>query len=90
MYIVTNITKGTTSECDAIETIKAVDNKYIPAEQDIADGFKALTIVHVSPSEEYFTEEVFVYDGHYLTGTEDTGMFEDIPEPEPEEEENAQ
>ena len=82
MYTVTNITKGTTSECDAIETIKAIDGQYTPAEHNIADGFKALTIVHVSPSEEHYEEEVFVFEGHYLTGTEDTGMFEDNSEPE--------
>ena len=75
MYLVRNITQGTRSACDAIETIKAIDGRYVATELESSDGFKALTIVHVSPSEEYYTEEVFVYEGHYLTGVEDTGSF---------------
>lgn len=77
MYIVKNLTKHTVSECDAIETIVAVGRDYLPAEHDVADGFKALTIVRVSPTEEHYAEEVFVFENHYLTGVEDTGIFED-------------
>lgn len=82
MYIVTNITKGTQYECDAIETITVEDGEYIPAEHDASDGFKAMKIVQVSPSEQYYEVEVFAYDGHTLKGTEDTGSWESAPEPE--------
>ena len=71
MYKVTNITKSTEFECDAIETITVENNVYRPIDPDKADGFKALTIVEVSPSEQYYTEEAFVYAGHTLLGTED-------------------
>lgn len=85
MYLVTNITKSTQYECDAIETITVVNNEYIPVEHENADGFNAMKIIQVSPSEQYYQIETFVYEGHTLKGTEDTGKFEDIPEPEPDE-----
>lgn len=82
MYIVRNITQGVTTECDAIETITVINGQYVPAEQSDADGFKAMTIVHVSPSEEYYNVEIFAYPDHILKGTEDEGVFEFVPDPE--------
>lgn len=86
MYRVVNITKSTEYECDAIETITVHDGQYVPAVGDAADGFTAMKIVHVSPSEEYYTKERFAFEGHTLTGEEDYGMFEDIPDEAPEDE----
>ena len=83
MYKVTNITKGTTSECDAIETI---NTSYQPTELENAEGFKAMTIVTVSPSEQYYQIDIYALEGHTLSGGEDEGRYEDIPEPEEEEE----
>jgi len=81
MILVTNITKGTQSECDAIETLTLDNGEYIPVDPDKADGFAALTIIHVSPSEEYYEAEYFVFDGHEMKGNEDVGEYEFIPEP---------
>jgi len=50
MYKVTNITQQTEKYCDAIETIKVVNDEYVPEELALADGFKAMTIVEVSPT----------------------------------------
>ena len=83
MIKVYNLTKQTESTCDAIETI---NNEYRPVELEFADGFKALTIVHVSPSEEYYTEEIFAFEDHTLPNNEDTGRYEEEEDPEEEEE----
>ena len=54
--------------CDAIETYKVIEGSLTPIEQPEADGFKAFTIVHVSPSEEYCTEILYRFPGHTLEG----------------------
>lgn len=82
MILVTNITKGEQFEADAIETLTLKDGEYYPTERDKADGFDAMTIVHVSPTEEYYTHEYFAFEGHTLKGTEDTGEYEFIPDDE--------
>lgn len=87
MYLVTNITKGTQYECDAIETITVVDNEYTPIELPNADGFNAMKIVYVSPTEQYYQIETFAFENHTLKGNEDIGKYEDKPEPEPDEDE---
>ncbi|MBQ8109704.1 MAG: hypothetical protein IJ124_06060 [Clostridia bacterium] len=84
MYIIHNLTTGTDSTCDALEFITARDGAYVPAEQNAADGFRALTIVRESNSREHYTEELFAFDGHTLLGGEPTGSWEDAPE-EPDE-----
>ena len=83
MYIVTNLDTGVTSECDAIETIIYDGEKYVPS--DNPDGFRALTIEHISPTEEIYVETIYCFEGHTLSGTEDIGEYEwqDEPEPEP-------
>ena len=74
MYKVTNLTTQEITYCDAIETIIYSEGNYIPSEEP--DGFRALTIVHISDTEETYTEKVFVYEGHTLSGTEDIGKVE--------------
>lgn len=76
MYIVTNHTDGTETRCDAIEYISVDGKVYKPAEQDAADGFKALTIVREDASHEHYEEAVYVFEGHMLHGIEPTGSFE--------------
>ena len=80
MYIVTNLDTGVTSECDAIETVIYDSEKYIPS--DNPDGFKAMTIQHISPTEEVYTEVVYAFEGHTLSGAEPVGeyVWEDDPE----------
>lgn len=75
MYVIINkSTKSpSTQECDAIETViynKETDS-YIPSEKP--DGFKALVIERKSPSEEYYIETVYVFDGHTMKGNEPIG-----------------
>lgn len=82
MILVKNLTKSTQYECDAIETLTLKDGEYYPTEAENADGFVALTIVYVSPTEEYYNREYFVFEGHEMKGTEDTGEYEFIPDPE--------
>jgi hypothetical protein len=69
-------TNGETYNCDAIETYKVIEGVLTPIEQPEADGFKAFTIVHVSPSEEYCTEILYRFPGHTLEGFEcDEAIF---------------
>lgn len=72
--------------CDAIETITVIDGAYRPIERENADGFKAMKIVGVSPSEQYYDITIYRYEGHTLIGGEDEGRYEDEPEPEEAEE----
>ena len=86
MYRVVNLTQSTEHECDAIETIVVHNGQCVPVARDDADGFMAFKIVQVSQSEEYYIAERFAFEGHTLTGEEDYGMFEDIPDEDTEEE----
>lgn len=83
MYNVKNLTAGTESTCDAIETIRWTGEKYVPAECGEADGFRALVI-----DGERYEETQYVFAGHTMRGTEPVGAFEEVepppPEPEPE------
>ena len=90
MYKVYNLTKHTESECDAIETITVINGEYHPIEREGSDGFKAMKIVEVSPSEQYYDITIFRFEGHTLIGGEDEGRYEDEPEEEilPDEENN--
>lgn len=71
--------------CDAIETYKVIGGVLTPIERPEADGFKAFTIVHVSPSEEYYTEILYRFPGHTLEGFEcEIATFEEDDEEEEE------
>ena len=76
MYIVTNLTTHEQTAVDAIETViyDAESGAYIPSENP--DGFRALTIVHISPTEERYDEVVYAFEGHTLSGVEPTGKYE--------------
>jgi hypothetical protein len=86
MYIVRNlsVTPPTEEECDAIETIiyDAGSGKYVPS--DNPDGFRALKIEYISPTEQIYIETIYAFEGHTLSGTEPTGEYEWQEEPEPE------
>ena len=87
MYIVHS--NGTESTCDAIETVTSINGTIKPIEVNKADGFHAMVIVHVSPSEEYYDETLYVLPDHTLDGYDvpvGTYTWEDEPEPETEEE----
>lgn len=75
MYIIINkSTKSpSTQECDAIETViyDKKSGEYIPSEKP--DGFKALVIDHISPTEEKYIETIYVFEGHTMKGNEPTG-----------------
>lgn len=76
MYIV--YSNGETSTCDAIETITAVNGEIVPVEYNEADGFKALTIVEVSPSEQYYNETLYAFPDHTLDGYDaPTAIYEE-------------
>ena len=78
MYIVHS--NGIDTTCDAIETVISDGTKIIPAEHNVADGFKSLTIVEVSPSEQYYDEHLYVFPDHELEGMTgvDVGTYEEI------------
>ena len=88
MYIVTNLSvePHTQTECDAIETIvyDAENEKYVPSETP--DGFRALKIEYVSPTEQIYVETIYAFEGHTLSGVEPIGKYEWQDEPEPVEE----
>ena len=82
MYNVKNLTAGTESTCDAIETIRWTGEKYAPTEHSKADGFRALVI-----DGDQYNETQYVFEAHAMRGTEPVGAFEEVelpPEPEPE------
>ena len=87
MYVVTNLSvePHVTFPCDAIETVvyDSDSGAYIPSEDP--DGFRALIIVHDSPSQEHYTETLFAYEGHTLSGAEPYGSFEWVEQEEEEE-----
>lgn len=73
---------------DAIETYAIVNSVLTPVELLKADGFKAFTIIEISPWEERMIDTLYVFPGHILSGYEaDEAIFEYIEEPEEEEEE---
>lgn len=84
MYIVKNLTDGTESQCDAIETIRWTGGRYVPAEQSNADGFRAMTIVDVDKHTQRYDVTDYAFPNHILSGTEPTGTFEAVEPPEPE------
>lgn len=69
MYKITNKTTGEITTCDAIEYI---NSDYIPTEKDSADGFYALVIETISPSEQRYISTAYAFEGHKLKGGEDT------------------
>lgn len=74
---------GEVSYCDAIEYIAVCDGVIVPTEQSEADGFKALVIVDVSPTEQYYTETLYAFPDHTLDGFDvPTGIFEEVEETE--------
>lgn len=83
MYIVTNLDMHTETECDAIEKIIYDSEKEIYVSSDNPDGFKALVIEHISPTEEHYIETVYAFEGHTLSGDEPIGEYrweDDEPE----------
>ena len=75
MYIITNPTTGDTLECDALSFFKVSGTEYIPAEQDEADGFEALVIVHTSATEERYISTTYALEGHELLHDEPAGII---------------
>ena len=72
---------GEVSYCDAIEYITARDGVIVPAEQSDADGFKAMVIVDVSPTEQYYATTLYAFPDHTLDGFDvPTGTFEEVEE----------
>ena len=82
MYIVTNITAQTETECDAIEKITYDKKKKVYISSDNPDGFKALVIEHISPTEEHYIETVYVFSGHTMKGNEPIGEYRWEDEPD--------
>ena len=83
MYRVTQ-SDGETSLCDAIETHTVVEGNLTPVERADADGFKAFTIVEVSPSEQHYDEHLYVFPDHTLDGMTgvDVGTYEETEDEE--------
>lgn len=80
------ISNGEEYYADAIETCAVINGVLRPIEAVNADGFKAMVIVHVSPSEEYYDETLYVLPNHTLDGYDvPVGTYEWEPEPEPDE-----
>ena len=76
--------KGEVSYADAIETVTSINGAIKPIEVAKADGFNAMVIVHVSPSEEYYDKTLYVLPDHTLDGYDvPVGTFEYEPDPEP-------
>ena len=75
MYIITNTATGDTLECDALSFFKVSGTEYVPAEQDEADGFEALVIIHVSAGEEYYERTSYALEGHELLHDEPIGII---------------
>ena len=82
MYIVTNLTTHEQTECDAIETIIFDGEKYVPS--DNPDGFRAMQIKYISPTEEVYIETIYAFEGHTLSGGEPTGEYIWVDEDEDE------
>lgn len=82
MYKITPQT-GTAFIADAIEFLTVDSGILIPTEQENADGFNAMTINHVSPTEESYTTVTYTLPDHSLLGGEPIATFEDLEVEEP-------